>query len=47
LRQGQRSLQTFARQLEQSGLVSIQKIASDEVALFRNWNSPEDLADSP
>jgi molybdopterin-guanine dinucleotide biosynthesis protein A len=45
--QGQRSLQTFARHLEQSGLVSIQKVASDEVALFRNWNSPEDLADSP
>jgi molybdopterin-guanine dinucleotide biosynthesis protein A len=47
LRQGQRSLQTFARQLEQSGLVSIQKVASVEVALFRNWNSPDDLADSP
>lgn len=47
LRQGQPSLQTFARQLEQSGLVSIQKVAPDEVALFRNWNSPEDLANSP
>jgi len=46
LQQGQRSLQTFARQLEQSGLISIQKVAPDEVALFRNWNSPEDLADS-
>jgi molybdenum cofactor guanylyltransferase len=47
LQQGQRSLQTFARQLEQSGLVSIQKVARDEAALFRNWNSPEDLASSP
>ncbi|MBV8102898.1 MAG: molybdenum cofactor guanylyltransferase [Verrucomicrobia bacterium] len=47
LQQGQRSLQTFARQLEQSGLVSIQKVAPDDVALFRNWNSPEDLANSP
>jgi molybdenum cofactor guanylyltransferase len=47
LRQEQRSLRTFARQLEQSGLISIQQVAPDEVALFRNWNSPEDLADSP
>jgi len=47
LQQGQRSLQPFVRQLEQSGLVSIQKVAPDEVELFRNWNSPEDLADSP
>jgi molybdenum cofactor guanylyltransferase len=47
LQQGRRSVQAFARQLEQSGLVSIQKVASSEVALFRNWNSPEDLATSP
>jgi molybdopterin-guanine dinucleotide biosynthesis protein A len=47
LQQGQRSLQRFARQLEQRGLVSIQKVASDEAALFRNWNSPQDLASSP
>jgi molybdenum cofactor guanylyltransferase len=47
LQQGQRSLQTFAHQLEQTGLVSIQKVAPDEAALFRNWNSPEDLASSP
>jgi molybdenum cofactor guanylyltransferase len=47
LQQGQRSLQTFAHQLEQTGLVSIQKVAPDEAVLFRNWNSPEDLASSP
>jgi len=47
LRQGQLTLQTFARQLEQSGLIRIQKVAPDELPLFRNWNSPEDLADSP
>jgi molybdenum cofactor guanylyltransferase len=47
LQQGRRSLQTFARQLEQRGLVSIQKVAPNEAALFRNWNSPEDLASSP
>jgi len=47
LQQGQRSLQTFARRLEQTGLISIQTVAPDEVALFRNWNSPEDLADEP
>jgi molybdenum cofactor guanylyltransferase len=47
LQQGQRSLQAFIRQLEQSRLISIQKVPPDDVALFRNWNSPEDLADSP
>jgi molybdenum cofactor guanylyltransferase len=47
LQQGQRSLQTFARQLQQSGLVRIQEVAPEEIVLFRNWNSPEDLADSP
>jgi molybdenum cofactor guanylyltransferase len=44
LRQGQRSLQAFARHLEKSGLVTIQKVALDELALFQNWNSPDDLA---
>jgi molybdenum cofactor guanylyltransferase len=47
LQQGKRSVQAFARHLEQGGLVSIQKVASDEAELFRNWNSPEDLAGSP
>jgi molybdenum cofactor guanylyltransferase len=47
LQQGQRSLQPFARQLEQSGLVTIQRVAPDQIALFQNWNSPEDLAGSP
>jgi molybdenum cofactor guanylyltransferase len=45
--QGERSVQTFARRLEQNGLVSIRAVAPDEMALFRNWNSPEDLANSP
>jgi molybdenum cofactor guanylyltransferase len=43
LQQGKRSVQAFARQLEQSGLVRIQKVALGEADLFRNWNSPEDL----
>jgi molybdopterin-guanine dinucleotide biosynthesis protein A len=47
LQQGKRSVQAFARQLEQSGLVNIQKVAPGEADLFRNWNSPEDLASSP
>jgi len=47
LQQGKRSVQAFARQLERNGLVNIQKVASGEMALFQNWNSPEDLASSP
>ena len=47
LGQGQRSVQAFARQLEKNGLVSIQRVAPGEIALFRNWNSPEDVANSP
>jgi molybdenum cofactor guanylyltransferase len=47
LQRGKRSVQAFARQLEQCGLVSLQKVASSEAELFRNWNSPEDLASSP
>jgi molybdopterin-guanine dinucleotide biosynthesis protein A len=47
LQQGKRSVQAFARQLEQSGLVNIQKVAPADADLFRNWNSPEDLASSP
>ncbi len=47
LEQGERSVQTFARRLEREGLVTIRTIAPAEKALFRNWNSPEDLANSP
>ena len=47
LQEGKRSVQSFARHLEQNGLASIQKVAPGDVALFRNWNSPEDLANSP
>ena len=43
LQEGQPGVQFFARRLEQNGLASIQKVAPGEVALFRNWNSPEDL----
>ena len=47
LQKGQRSVQAFARRLEQNGLVSIQRVAPGEMELFRNWNSPEDVASSP
>jgi molybdopterin-guanine dinucleotide biosynthesis protein A len=47
LQEGQRSVQSFARRLEQNGFVHIQTVAPGEVALFRNWNSPEDLANEP
>jgi molybdenum cofactor guanylyltransferase len=47
LQEGQRSVQSFARRLEQNGFVQIQTIAPGEMELFRNWNSPEDLANSP
>jgi molybdopterin-guanine dinucleotide biosynthesis protein A len=43
LQQGERSVQAFARRLEQNGLASIRRVAPGELALFRNWNSPEDL----
>jgi molybdenum cofactor guanylyltransferase len=46
LEQGERSLQAFARRLEREGLVSIRTIAPGEKALFHNWNSPEDRANS-
>jgi molybdopterin-guanine dinucleotide biosynthesis protein A len=47
LQQGQRSVQAFARRLEQNGLVNIRRVAPGEIALFQNWNSPEDPANSP
>jgi len=47
LQEGQRSVQAFARRLEQNGFVSIQRVAPSETALFRNWNSPEDVANEP
>jgi molybdopterin-guanine dinucleotide biosynthesis protein A len=46
LQEGQRSVQAFARRLEQSGLVSVKMVTAAEVMLFRNWNTPEDLEDS-
>jgi molybdenum cofactor guanylyltransferase len=47
LERGVRSLQAFARHLEQEGLVTIRTVEPGEIALFRNWNSPEDFASSP
>jgi molybdopterin-guanine dinucleotide biosynthesis protein A len=47
LQQGERSVQAFARRLEQNGLVNIRRVAPGEIALFQNWNSPEDRANSP
>ena len=47
LQEGQRSVQSFARRLEQSGFVSIRRVAPGEMELFRNWNLPEDLANEP
>jgi molybdenum cofactor guanylyltransferase len=46
LQQDQRSVQAFARRLEQSGLVKIRRVAPGETALFQNWNTPGDV-DSP
>jgi molybdopterin-guanine dinucleotide biosynthesis protein A len=50
LQRGERSLQAFARRLEQNGLITIRKVTAAEEALFRNWNSPldrgEPIADS-
>jgi molybdenum cofactor guanylyltransferase len=45
LQQGQRSMQIFARNLERSGLVRIRTATENEAPLFRNWNSPDDIAD--
>ena len=43
LQRGERSVQAFARRLEQSGLVTFKTVTASEAALFQNWNSPEDL----
>lgn len=42
LQRGERSVQAFARELKQNGLISIRKATAVEEALFRNWNSPSD-----
>jgi molybdenum cofactor guanylyltransferase len=47
LQQGERSVQAFACRLEQNGLVHIRTVAPGEIVLFKNWNSPEDRANSP
>jgi len=46
LRQDQRSVQGFARRLQQSRLVKVRTVEHGEQALFRNWNSPEDRVNS-
>ena len=43
LRTGERKLETFIRKLKASQLVSVRFIAENDVALFANWNVPEDV----
>ena len=40
---GERKLEGFIRKLEASGLVNVRPVAENDVALFANWNAPEDL----
>jgi molybdopterin-guanine dinucleotide biosynthesis protein A len=42
LQRGERSVQAFARRLEQNGLITIRTATAAEEPLFRNWNSPHD-----
>jgi len=44
LRAGKRKLETFVRALETHGLVTIHPVQAEEIALFTNWNAPEDIA---
>lgn len=46
LQRGERSVQAFARELEQNGLITIRKVTAAEEVLFRNWNSPHDRAET-
>jgi molybdopterin-guanine dinucleotide biosynthesis protein A len=46
LQRGERSVQAFAHELEQSGMIMVKKVTDAEVPLFKNWNSPLDREDS-
>ena len=40
---GERKLETFIRKLEANQIVSVRTVAENDVALFANWNAPEDV----
>lgn len=46
LRCGERRMETFVRKLEAANLVQVSMVAPAEVALFENWNMPDDIPPS-